>query len=206
MFSTKHYLDYVNPVWTPWTPGPLEYKDLLSVAFQTYLHFLPCPRVRATRSLTDINACLTVLGFSASTEEEALKIYTEHVPGFTLLFHDDMDIAALYAALLLTDFEQARILTTISKDKVLAFLGHETAYACLRAALDKKSDLPRLSDGISYHYWLAHMNVLDKDREDLLETLQQIQTKTRLSWSYLLDRCIVQLGMQLQIGFKENSF
>jgi hypothetical protein len=177
--------------------------ELLDATFKSYLHYIPHPSKPVTRSFEDICECVKIFHDTVpTTYAEAIEIYQQQVPGYPLLFDTDIEVAALYAALLLKDFNKARSLTRISKDKVLQFLQAKTAYEALESTILETYTLPKVENGISFEYW-KHMNVFDRDHEDALSQLKETADKTHFALSYLMNLCEIAMGHTLQIGFKE---
>lgn len=198
-------LVYVNPSWTPYDPRErslVTVQDYLGVLLETYLHFFPAPRRAATRSLADINVCLGHLGLYAKSSKEAWYHFNAYA--WNLLFDDDIEIAALYAALLLTDAEKAKSVKGIDKEKVLAFFGETTVLDVLQRLLLDKIALPALQEGfryIKYSYWKDHCNIFEGDHQTVVTQLRALHETTHLSLSYLLEQAQISCTEILVLGF-----
>jgi hypothetical protein len=194
-------LDHVSPTWIPFVPDASDLYSLLDKSIKSYLHFIPHPSKPVSQSFDDIQRCLQHLNVVPETLRQAKDLYLEKLPGLHLLFDRDIEVAALYAALLIKDFEKARTITSISKDKVLVFLEANDPKEALSRVIHERYPLPVVDNGIAMAYW-KHMNVFDRDHEDVLLKLKTIHESTHYALSYLLDRCEISMGHTLQIGFK----
>ena len=194
-------LDHVKPTWVPFVPESSDLYSLLDKSIQSYLHFIPHPGKPVSQSFDDIQRCLQHLNVVPDNMRHAKDLYLERLPGLHLLFDRDIEVAALYAALLIKDLDKARTITSFFKDKVLIFLGATTPKEALSRVIRERYPLPVVDNGIAMAYW-KHMNVFDRDHEDVLLKLKTIHETTHYALSYLLDRCEISMGHTLQIGFK----
>lgn len=195
-------LEHVRPTWVPYVPdASTDLHTTLTNAIESYLHFLPHPCKPVEQPMESITECLSVLGVVPESPRHAKDMYLNLVPGLALLFDRDVEVAALYAALLIKDFDKARHVTSVSKDKVLLFLDSATPLEALRNSIRDRYSLPVVEHGIPLEYW-KHMNVFDRDHEDILSKIKAIHDQTHYALSYLLDHCEISMGHTLQIGFK----
>lgn len=193
---------YVSPTWTPFVPkSQKSLLELLDATFKSYLYYIPHPCKPSVRSFEDICDCIGLFHATPQTYAEAREIYLDTIPGLELLFDKDIEIAALYAALLLKDFDKGRHITRISKDAVLQFLSAKTAYEALEGILLSKP-LPKVENGVSFDYW-KHMNVFDRDHDEVLAEVKRISDETHFSLSYLMSLCEISIGHTIQVGFKD---